>query len=85
MTRGFVNVAIASADGPVERCKITRDRTVFPVRRDVVARAQMRQFDTDSADLHSEHTLVQIGTAVRSAYGILIAGASMLALASGRS
>jgi len=43
----------------------------------------MRQLDADPADLHPEHALVEIGTAVGAAYRILIARAAVLALATG--
>lgn len=83
LTRGLVNVAVASADRSVERRVVARDRAVLPVGRNIVARPEVRQLDADPADLHSEHALVEIGTAVGAAYRILIARAAVLALATG--
>lgn len=81
----LVDIAIASTDRTVEWCKVTGDRAVLPVCGDVVAGAQVGQLDADSTDFDSEHALVEIRAAVGATYRILIAGATMLALATGRS
>lgn len=83
LTRGLVDVSIASANRSVERRVIARDRTILPVGRNIVARPKMRQLDSDPADLHPEHALVQVGTPVGAAHWILIARAAVLALATG--
>lgn len=84
LTRRLVDIAVATTDRPIEWCKVAGDWTVFPVRGDVVAWTQVWQFDTDSTDLDSEHAFVEICAAVGATYRILIAGATMLALATGR-
>lgn len=81
----LVDIAIASTDRTIKWCKVTGDRTVLPMCGDVVAGTQVGQFDADSTDFDSEHALVEIRAAVGATYRILIAGATMLALATGRS
>lgn len=81
----LVDIAIASTDWSVEWCKVTGDRAVLPVCGDVVAGAQVGQLDADSTDFDSEHALVEIRAAVGATHRILIAGATMLAFATGRS
>lgn len=85
MASRLVDVAVAAADGSVEWRKVAGDRAVLPVRGDVVARAQVGELDADPADLHSEHALVEIRAAVGAAYRVLVARATMLALATGGS
>lgn len=83
LTRGFVNISVASANRSVERRVVARDRTVLPVGRNIVARPEVRQLDPDPADLHPEHALVQVGTPIGAAHRILIARTAVLALATG--
>lgn len=83
MTRGLVDVSVASANRSVERRVVARDRAVLPVGRNIVTRPEVRQLDPDPADLHPEHALVEVGTPIGAAHRILIAWAAVLALATG--
>lgn len=84
LASGLVDVPVATADRPVQRRELARHGTVLPVRRYVVAGSEVRQLDANPADLDPEHALVQVRPPVGAAYGILIARASVLALATVR-
>lgn len=83
LTRGLVDVPVASADGSVQGCELAGDRAVLPVSGYVVAGSEVGQLDPDTAYLDPQHALVQIRASVCAAYRILIARATMLALATG--
>lgn len=83
LTRGLVDVSVASANRSVEGRVIARYRAVLSVGRNIVARSEVGQLDSDPADLHPEHALVQVGTPIGAAHRILITRAAMLALATG--
>lgn len=53
------------------------------MRRDIVARTKVRQFNANSAYLHPQHALVLIGPTVGSAHLVLLVWAPVLALAAG--
>lgn len=84
MTSRLVNVAVATAYGTVQWCKITRNRTIFSVGRNIVAGSEVGELDSNPTDFNSDHALVEISSTVGTAYRILIAGTTMLALAARR-